>query len=260
MKGSQPEGVVSGLHRELLQSGGPDQGRPGREISTSGGGGAAGGRPGAFGNDYVVVEAAAAEEGRVADIPRDRSGPGRPGPRLLLPEDDFAVVIEAAPEDPRRDGVPPETPRDRSGPLEAGFRLPLPEAEAEADFVVVEAAAAGKGRQEEASAFLFDIPRDWSGPHRPGFKLPLPPPAAAVKAAAAVEAVPGADGQAGFRGPQPASDYVVVEAAHGNAYNRDRVSEIPRDRSGPGKAGFKLFLPGQIVPAYGYPEEEVSEC
>merc|ERR1719445_210093 len=87
-----------------------------------------------------------------ADIPRDKSGSGRAGVRLPLPEEenlgeDF-VVVEAGDVEDESLAVG-DIPRDFSGEGRAGFRLPLPEKDD--DVVVVEA-----GGLQDAGRSLVD--------------------------------------------------------------------------------------------------------
>ena len=113
--------------------------------------------------EVVIIEAAEGRGGRglAADIPRDDSAPDQAGFRLPLAgnhqedfgrsaaEDDFEIIEvgDYDYDDVKETGrsiAESQIPTDNSGAGRAGFRLPV--AEAEADFVIVEAGGSQQPR------------------------------------------------------------------------------------------------------------------
>jgi len=187
-------------------------------------------------DDAAVIDAGEDNAVGLGDIPRDNSGEGRAGFRLPLPEDtveDLAVVVEAA-LDETQGRIGKDIPLDNSGPSRAGFRLPVP------DFIIVETDFQSNG------GVASDIPRDESGEGRAGFRLPLP-----ENEDHAVVVEVGDVPQAGFRLSRPQirneDDIIVIEANINGDIAEKALSDIPRDHSGAGRAGFRLPLPEDDV-------------
>jgi len=183
-------------------------------------------------------------------VPRDISGQGRAGFRLLQSDiSDIAEVVEANEDEKTEQRFIVDIPRDFSGEGRAGVRLPRPDLSDIAE--VVEA-----GEEDGRTAF-GDIPRDDSDKGRAGFKLPrrnvddftvIGSAGSEEESARHISDIPRDFSETGKAGPRllkPELDDLAVVIEGTDLFDKEgrQLSGIPRDFSGEGRAGFKLLKP-----------------